>query len=195
MPSRTKSGPGQCPKCDRLYADLLEHINKKHGNDHFTPEDLVGRDLVVCVCGRVVLNKAGLLKHQQRFGCLGSVDRTPQRLHSQAGSRIGRTIGDTSSLSSLPASHITHPTATSSLTTLSSALSSLPAASLVHDFNTDLNVWDDAGQGVDGDITADSPDLPLNPTPAPPSHSPSLDNELDDQNAEVTGVSSHMHVN
>ena len=74
MPSPTKSGLWSVLKCDKVYAILPEHINKKHRNDNFTREGLVGRDLMVCVCGRVVLNRPGLLKHQQRFGCLGSVD-------------------------------------------------------------------------------------------------------------------------
>jgi hypothetical protein len=75
MPPRVNSGPGQCPKCDKSYADLLEHITKRHRHERFYQEEVDGAHLVVCICARVVLNSDGLIEHQLRFGCLGSQDR------------------------------------------------------------------------------------------------------------------------
>lgn len=75
MPPRNKSGPGQCPRCDNIYADLLEHITKRHQHDRFQQDEVAEAGLVVCICGRVVRNLAGLMKHQSRYGCLGTKDR------------------------------------------------------------------------------------------------------------------------
>ena len=75
MPPRNKSGPGQCPRCDNIYADLLEHITKRHQHDRFQQDEVDEAGLVVCICGRVVRNLAGLMKHQSRYGCLGTEDR------------------------------------------------------------------------------------------------------------------------
>ena len=67
MPAaRNKSGPGHCQRCDHHYADLLEHITKRHRGDRFTAQDVAGTGLVLCQCGRVCLNQAGLMKHQAR---------------------------------------------------------------------------------------------------------------------------------
>jgi len=61
-----KSGAGLCPKCNQDYADLLEHITKRHAQDRFTATEIGGTGLMACPCGRVVLNRAGLSKHQLR---------------------------------------------------------------------------------------------------------------------------------
>ena len=104
MPSRIKSGPGECPKCEKLYTDLLDHITKRHQYDRFHQDEVVDAGLVVCVCGRVVRNRAGLMKHQSRYGCL-ITDQPTQTIQRQA---------------------VTAPTTWSSaLTTLSSSLTAI----------------------------------------------------------------------
>lgn len=103
---RIKSGQGQCPKCDNIYADLLEHISKRHRNDRFTQEEVHPAGLMVCVCGRVVLNQSGLVKHQLRFGCLGSQSRLTSHGQpvSYSRSTFLPTRSITSSLTTLPPS-------------------------------------------------------------------------------------------
>jgi hypothetical protein len=115
MPPRTKSGPGQCSKCDRSYSDLLEHINKRHQHDRFQQSEVEDYGLTACVCGRVVRNHNGLSKHQSRFGCL-ALDNQARRVQ-QSDTTPARI--STSSLSSIP-------TGTSSLTTLPSVIPSTP---------------------------------------------------------------------
>lgn len=67
---RAKPDGGQCPKCDKHYSNLLHHITKRHKHDRFCQQDVESAHLLVCHCGRVVLNVQGLVKHQSRFGCL-----------------------------------------------------------------------------------------------------------------------------
>lgn len=120
MPARIKSAPGQCPKCDKSYADLLEHITKKHRHDRFTEEEMGRTSLAVCICGRVVLNTDGLKKHQQRFACLGTQERdtTPAHRSSLGQLQAAAQSSTLSSLTTLPSS--SRP---------SSSLTSLPASS------------------------------------------------------------------
>lgn len=120
MPPRVKSGPGQCSKCDRSFADLLEHINKRHQQDRFQQYEVEEYGLRACICGRVVRNINGLAKHQSRFGCLGAGPDT--RRYPVAPSAPSLTHISDSSLSSLP-------TGTSSLTSLPSSSSTLSAPS------------------------------------------------------------------
>jgi hypothetical protein len=108
-----------------------------------------GAHLVVCICGRVVLNSDGLIKHQLRFGCLGSQDRfttqtwhrspsQPARGHS---SRPTSSSNGSSSLTPLPGRHSSSLTSlpplsslrsleSSRLTSLSSSTASPPASLL-----------------------------------------------------------------
>ncbi|GFZ43061.1 hypothetical protein JCM24511_00779 [Saitozyma sp. JCM 24511] len=80
MPPRVKSGPGQCPKCDNSYADLLEHITKRHRHERFYQEEVDGAHLAVCICGRVVLNSDGMIKHQLSSGTQLPSDKLKQWL-------------------------------------------------------------------------------------------------------------------
>lgn len=72
-----KSDPGCCPRCDRQYSDLLEHITKKHRQERFTQAEVDHTNLTRCHCGRITLNAAGLVRHQLRFGCLDNTGRIP----------------------------------------------------------------------------------------------------------------------
>jgi hypothetical protein len=45
------------------------------GDDMFTPDDIKDSTLVVCLCGRVVLNQAGLIKHRLRYDCPEATQR------------------------------------------------------------------------------------------------------------------------
>jgi hypothetical protein len=113
MPSRVKSGPGQCSKCDGFYTDLLEHISKRHQHDRFQQDEVEEYGLQACICGRVVRNVNGLAKHQSRYGCLGAGRDT--RRHPVVPSAPSLAHVSDSLLSSLP-------TGTSSLTSLTSSL-------------------------------------------------------------------------
>lgn len=67
-----RSGPGRCAKCSKTYSDLLDHIHKRHPGQRFHPHEITGTGLELCRCGKVVLNRAGLIKHQVRYGCWGT---------------------------------------------------------------------------------------------------------------------------
>jgi hypothetical protein len=167
MPPRIKSGPGQCPKCDKSYADLLEHITKKHRDDRFLQDEVDGTGLVLCICGRVVRNRVGLFKHQQRFGCLGTEDRAtvvsqsqPLRSAPSVLPRPGSSSNDSSSLTSLPStrpsSSLTslstlpaYSAVSSQLTSLSSAVSSTPASLLARHLDLSVNQDDQEPYIVD----------------------------------------------
>jgi hypothetical protein len=62
-------------RCNLYLRDLLDHIKKQHKDDFFTPDDIKDSTLVVCPCGRVVLNQAGLIKHQLRYDCPEATQR------------------------------------------------------------------------------------------------------------------------
>lgn len=136
MPVRSKSGPGQCSKCDRLYTDLLEHITKRHQHDRFEQEEVEEYGLVACICGRVVRNRNGLAKHHSRYGCL-SLPNTAQRITNQ------QPIA-TSTLTSLSASS-SHPNVTaqppsiSMSSTLTPLSSSAISRSTIRPVNLDNN--------------------------------------------------------
>ena len=133
MPSRTKSGPGECAKCNKFYNDLLEHITKRHQYDRFHQDEVADAGLVVCVCGRVVRNLAGLMKHQSRYGCLVT-DRPTQTIQHQAVTAPTTCSSALTPLSStlttlsehLEASQSLAATAPHRLPTTSTASSSLP---------------------------------------------------------------------
>jgi len=61
--------------CNLYLRDLLDHIKKRHRDDYFTPGDIKDSTLVVCPCGRVVLNQAGLIKHRLRYDCPEATQR------------------------------------------------------------------------------------------------------------------------
>ncbi|WWD01963.1 hypothetical protein V865_000001 [Kwoniella europaea PYCC6329] len=60
---------GRCNPCGKQYADLIDHFKKKHKGDRFTKKDISDTEVVVCICGRLVLNANGLNKHRLRFNC------------------------------------------------------------------------------------------------------------------------------
>lgn len=103
---------GRCNRCRRHYADLLDHIKKKHRQDKFTVDDVTDTALLVCRCGRVLLNKEGMIKHQLRYSCTAS---TPRQSPYPSFNR-------SSTLSSAP------PTPRPTPTPLSSPLSTAPSS-------------------------------------------------------------------
>ncbi|WVQ61869.1 uncharacterized protein L199_000002 [Kwoniella botswanensis] len=67
---KTTNPSGRCNRCAGiLYVDLVEHFKKRHKGDRFTKDDISDTEVVVCACGRLVLNASGLNKHQLRFNC------------------------------------------------------------------------------------------------------------------------------
>lgn len=64
-----RSGPGRCAKCSKTNSDVLDHIHKRHRDQRFHQHEITGTGLELCPCGKVVLNRAGLIKHQIRYGC------------------------------------------------------------------------------------------------------------------------------
>jgi hypothetical protein len=62
-------------RCNLHLRDLLDHIKKKHGADMFNPDDIKDSTLVVCPCGRMVLNQADLIKHRLRYDCPEAIQR------------------------------------------------------------------------------------------------------------------------
>ena len=143
MSPRIKSGPGRCSRCNKTYVDLLEHITKRHQQEHFHQDELDGTGLLVCICGRVVLNTSGLIKHQLRFGCLGTQHRSTGRsLHLAHPSDVSSSL--TSLSPSAPTGHQTPPVPSSphryrpnsllssSLTPLTSDLTTASMSTMEH---------------------------------------------------------------
>ncbi|WVQ69653.1 uncharacterized protein L199_007873 [Kwoniella botswanensis] len=64
---KPRSGQDTCPKCDKTYKDLLDHIKKKHGEDRFTAEEMAETGLWVCSCGKVTASERGLSYHRKRY--------------------------------------------------------------------------------------------------------------------------------
>jgi hypothetical protein len=106
----TPKRSGWCRRCDHHLRDLLDHIKKQHPNDKFTHRDIKDSTLIVCPCGRVVLNHVGLIKHRLRYGCVKAPprpsirDSSPLTSPSLAASAAHRPLRSSSSLSSAPPS-------------------------------------------------------------------------------------------
>ncbi|WWD08240.1 hypothetical protein V865_006351 [Kwoniella europaea PYCC6329] len=62
-----RSGQDTCPRCNKTYKDLLDHIKKKHGEDRFTAEEMADTGLWVCSCGKVAASERGLSYHRNRY--------------------------------------------------------------------------------------------------------------------------------
>lgn len=60
---------GTCPRCNRVFADLLDHFKKRHPDIQWRPEQLTGVGLLACPCGAPVRNAQGLKVHQSRARC------------------------------------------------------------------------------------------------------------------------------
>jgi hypothetical protein len=71
----TPKRSGWCRRCNQHLRDLLDHIKKQHPNDKFTHRDIKDSTLIVCPCGRVVLDHAGLIKHRHRYRCVKATPR------------------------------------------------------------------------------------------------------------------------
>ncbi|RSH85497.1 hypothetical protein EHS25_004893 [Saitozyma podzolica] len=71
----TSKRSGACMRCGQNYIDLLDHIKRNTETTSSPAGTYADSTLVVCPCGRVVLNHAGLLKHRVRYGC---VESTPK---------------------------------------------------------------------------------------------------------------------
>jgi hypothetical protein len=142
----TPKRSGACMRCGQHYIDLLDHIKKKHRDDKFTARDIKDSTLVVCPCGRVVLNHAGLIKHRLRYGCAKATPRpsirgsSPLTSPSSAADVAHRPLPSSSPLSSAPPSTSTTTSQLSSAPTtprgdlfarltLHTRLSSSPASS------------------------------------------------------------------
>jgi hypothetical protein len=118
--SNKKSGPGHCVKCNRLYQDLLEHINKRHRDERFTQTDVGPAGLLACQCGRVVLSQQGLNAHQLRYQC-----QSPPLVSPSWPATRPSTSVSSSPLSSAP-SIIRRSRQTSTLTPLTQSTSVTP---------------------------------------------------------------------
>jgi hypothetical protein len=66
---------GRCPKCRFDYADLWDHLAKKHKSVLWTPADLRGTTLLACPCGAVARSDHGLKSHQGKIKCIGLQQR------------------------------------------------------------------------------------------------------------------------
>ncbi|WVR00399.1 hypothetical protein IAU59_007542 [Kwoniella sp. CBS 9459] len=130
---------GKCVRCNLQYADLLDHIKKKHRVDRFTSRDISNTGLIVCPCGRVVLNLDGLNKHRLRFNC---TEYTPAPRRSLARepsiqtARWSQAFSLSSPLSSAPSTsgsskQLQLSTPLSSVPPPTSPLTSVPSASPV----------------------------------------------------------------
>lgn len=69
QPGRVRSAGGGCPACRAPFADLLEHIRKRHASHLFSSREIQGAGLVNCKCGTVCKNELGLRRHITRSGC------------------------------------------------------------------------------------------------------------------------------
>lgn len=97
---------GGCPRCNREYVNLLEHITRVHKDVVFTRAELSATSLMVCVCGRVVLNQKGLLSHQIRYKCEQATRQTPERKSRDTSHRHNPTGSRSSSLTTLSRSSV-----------------------------------------------------------------------------------------
>ena len=70
--SRIRSAPGNCPKCNKHYRDLLEHVRKAHKDHKFKQADFAHTHLEVCLCGSVAASLQGLRSHHSRTDCDGA---------------------------------------------------------------------------------------------------------------------------
>lgn len=83
-PRGTRSGQGRCFVRRRHYADLLEHLRKKHPHHPFHQSDLQGTGPVACLCGRPALGARGLSHHPLRTGCIQNNPAQPEENVLQA---------------------------------------------------------------------------------------------------------------
>jgi hypothetical protein len=144
MPTPKRSG--RCMRCNRHLVHLLDHIKKQHADDKFTTRDIKDSILVVCPCGTVVPNHAGLIKHHLRYGCVEATRRpfirgsSPLTSLSSSSQASRRPLPSSSPLTSAPPStstrrsQLSSPPSTprghlSARLTLSTQLSSSPALS------------------------------------------------------------------
>ena len=62
---------GRCPRCRVDYADLWDHLVKKHKDVVWSSADLRGTSLLACPCGSVARSAHGLKSHQGKIKCVG----------------------------------------------------------------------------------------------------------------------------
>lgn len=96
------SARGRCPSCRKEYADLWDHIVKKHKDVRWTPADLRGTTLLACPCGSVARSAHGLKAHQGKAKCSGLAQRQEAR-------QSGAFVAPRSRVVSAPVRVVPHP--------------------------------------------------------------------------------------
>jgi hypothetical protein len=62
---------GRCPRCRVEYADLWDHLVKRHKDVAWSAAELRGTTLLACPCGAVARSDHGLKSHQGKVKCVG----------------------------------------------------------------------------------------------------------------------------